>query len=209
MRTWNDVVFYRPDRETVYEHIDALFSEVVDWNLIETHYLDMMQVALSIQAGRVPPSMLLKRLGVHNRRNTLYRAFRALGRVQRTLFLLRYVSRPKLRRTIRAETTKIESYNDFLDWITFGGPVIKSGDPVEQTKRIKYTSLVANAIMLQNVVDLTNVINGMIAEGFAVTPEFISRLSPYLRRHILRFGRYVLKKDIPEPLRPVPIQIAA
>jgi TnpA family transposase len=209
MRNWNDVIFYRPDKETTYEHIDALFSDVIDWKLIETHYHDMMRVILSIQAGRVPPSMLLKRLGVKNKKNALYRAFRELGRVQRTLFLLRYVSQPKLRRTIRAETTKIESFNDFLDWITFGGPVIKSGDPVEQAKRIKYTSLIANAIMLQNVSDLTDVLNGMIAEGYPVTPEFISRLSPYMRRHILRFGRYELNEDIPEPLRPVPIQIAA
>ena len=94
------------------------------------------------------------------------------------MFLLRYVSKLKLRRYIRAETTKIESFNDFLDWITFGRPVIKSGDPMEQTKRIKYTSLVANAIMLQNVVGMTDVINGMIAEGYRVTPEFIGRLSP-------------------------------
>ncbi len=66
MRNWNDVIFYRPDKDTVYRHIDALFSEVIDWKLIETHYLDIMQVALSIQAGRIPPSMLLKRLGVRN-----------------------------------------------------------------------------------------------------------------------------------------------
>jgi len=85
----------------------------------------------------------------------LYQAFRELGRVQRTLFLLRYVNNPDVRRTIRAETTKIESFNDFLDWITFGSPVIKSGDPVEQEKQVKYASLVANAIMLSNVADLT------------------------------------------------------
>ncbi len=124
MRTWNDAVFYRPDKNTVYKHIDALFSETIDWRLIEMHWEDMMQVVLSIQAGMALPSMLLKRLGVHNKKNKLYRAFRELGRVERTLFLLRYVSRPELRRTIRAETTKIESYNDFLDWITFGGPII-------------------------------------------------------------------------------------
>jgi TnpA family transposase len=168
-----------------------------------------MQVAISIQAGMVLPSMLLKRLGIKNRKNKLYQAFRELGRVERTLFLLRYISEADLRRTIRTETTKIESYNDFLDWISFGGPVIKSGDPVEQAKQIKYMKLVANAIMLQNVVDLTNVLNGMIAEGLEVTAVFISHLSPYLRRHILRFGSYVLKDDIPEPLCPVPIQISA
>jgi TnpA family transposase len=209
MRTWDDVIFYRPDGEIKYEHIDALFTETIDWQLIETHWEDLMQVVISIQAGMVIPSMLLKRLGIKNRKNKLYQAFRELGRVQRTLFLLRYISEADLRRTIRAETTKIESYNDFLDWISFGGPVIKSGDPVEQAKQIKYMKLVANAIMLQNVVDLTNVLNGMIAEGLEVTAAFISHLSPYIRRHILRFGSYILKDDIPEPLCPVPIQIAA
>jgi TnpA family transposase len=47
----------------------------------------MIQVVLSIQAGRVMPSMLLRKLGTHNRRSLLYRAFRELGRVERTLFL--------------------------------------------------------------------------------------------------------------------------
>jgi TnpA family transposase len=84
------------------------------------------------QAGVVMPSMLLRKLGTYNRRSRLYRAFRELGRVERTLFLLRYISDGEVRRTIRAETTKIEAYNDFLDWVSFGGPVVKSGDPVEQ-----------------------------------------------------------------------------
>jgi TnpA family transposase len=76
----------------------------------------------------------------------------------------RYISDPQVRRSIRTETTKIESFNDFLDWITFGGPVIKSGDPVEQEKQVKYASLFANAIMLSDVADLTDVINAMAAD---------------------------------------------
>ncbi|WP_353851001.1 Tn3 family transposase [Acidiphilium sp.] len=49
-----------------------------------------------------------------NRKNLLYRAFRELGRVERTLFLLRFISNIELRHVIRAETTKIEAYNNFL-----------------------------------------------------------------------------------------------
>ena len=121
----------------------------------------------------------------------------------RTLFLLRYISEAELRQSIRAETTKIESFNDFLDWISFGGPVIKSGDPVEQTKRLKYMNLVANAVMLQNVVDLTGVLNAVSAEGYSVTKELVERLSPYIREHIRRFGQYVLDMDeMPKPLGP-------
>jgi TnpA family transposase len=147
----------------------ALFSKEIDWRLIETHWQDMMQVVLSIQAGLVLPSMLLRKLGSLNRKSRLCQAFRELGRVERTLFLLDYITNSQIRRTIRAETTKIESFNDFLDWITYGGPIIKSGDPVEQEKQLRYATLVANAIMLSNVADLTEVLSSM----HAVTRSFL------------------------------------
>lgn len=208
MRTWNDVKFYRASPGNHYKHLDPLFKENIDWALIERHWADMMQVVLSIQAGEVLPSMLLRRLGVHNRKNRLYRAFRELGRVVRTLFLLRYISETELRQTIRSETTKIESFNDFLDWISFGSPVIKSGDPVEQGKRVKYSSVVANAIMLHNVVDLTAVVNELVAEGITVTEEMVAHLSPFMREKIQRFGRYDLEIDSePTPLQPIPLNI--
>ncbi len=210
MRNWNDVTFYRPKKSTTYKHIDALFTEVVDWDFMERHVKDMLQVALSIQAGKVLPSMLLRRLGTRSRKNKLYRAFRELGRVERTLFLLRYISEPEFRFGIRAETTKIESFHDFMDWIAFGGSVIKSGDPVEQAKRMKYLDVIANAIMLQNVVDLTDVLNTMAEDGFEITPELVASLSPYIREHILRFGRLMLDtNDVPKPLKPKLVPFAA
>jgi len=140
----------------------------------------MMQVVLSIQAGKILPSTLLRKLGSHSRQNRLNRAFRELGRVVRTLFLLRYISEADLRRSIRTETTKVESYNDFLDWVGFGGPVLKSDDPVEQEKQVKYMDLVANVIMLHNVHDLTGILADMEAEGWRLTRELLAGLSPYI-----------------------------
>ena len=58
--------------------------------------------------------------------------------------------------------------------------MLRTGDPVEQEKRIKYRDLVANAIMLHNVVDMTNALVALQQEGVCVTPEATSRLSPYL-----------------------------
>lgn len=209
MRGLGDVAFYRPAKSIRYEHINALFGGEIDWDLIATHARDMIQVVLSIQAGWVMPSMLLRRLGTYNRRSLLYRAFRELGRVERTLFLLRFISSTEIRRVIRAETTKIEAYNDFLDWVSFGGPVIKSGDPIEQEKHLKYTSLVANTIMLSNVADITTALSAMAAHGQPVTPALVACLSPYTRGHILRFGRYALDMDdLPGPLDPQPLPFA-
>jgi TnpA family transposase len=210
MRTWNDVKFYRPTKDTRYKHIDALFTDTIDWDLIERHWQDLMQIVLSIQAGKILPSLILRKLGSRNRKSKLYRAFRELGRVERTAFLLRYISEHDFRFSIRAETTKIESFHSFLDWIAFGGTVIKSGDPIEQAKRIKYMDIVANAIMLNNVVDLTAVLNEMTEEGIDVTPELIQCLSPYMREHILRFGKWMLDMDDEPPaLQPELLIVAA
>lgn len=208
MRNWNDVTFYRPHKRAKYQHIDTLFTEAIDWDIIETHWFDMMQVVLSIQAGKVLPAMLLRKLGSKNRKNKLYQAFRELGRIERTIFLMRYISEPSFRFNIRAETTKIESFHNFLDWITFGGPIIKKGDPVEQAKHMKYMDIIANSIMLQNVVDLTKVLNTMAEEGFKITPELIASLSPYMCESILRFGKWNLNmQKLPNQLDPKPIQI--
>ncbi|MCP4096109.1 MAG: Tn3 family transposase [Planctomycetaceae bacterium] len=204
MRNWNKVSMYRPDRNLTFEHIDSWFNRHVKWQLIEDHWLDMMQVILSIHKGKLLPSWLLQKLNTDSPKNKLYLAFRELGRVIRTMFLLEFVSDPQTRREVQAATSKIESYNDFSQWIMFGGDgILKSRDPVENEKIIKYKDLIANAIMLQNVVDMTDVLHKMAQEGHAVTTEVVATFSPYLREHIKRFGEYVIDLEaIPPPLQP-------
>ena len=109
MRNVSVGAFYRPSAEASYEHVDPLFSRVVDRDLIEARWKDFIQVALSVQAGTVFPSMLLRKLGTQSRQNQLYRAFRELGRVVGLGLLLEHISTAELRRSIHAATTKIES----------------------------------------------------------------------------------------------------
>lgn len=201
MRNWNDVTFYKVSKDDSYEHIDELFSDTIDWKLIKTHWKDLMQVVISINQGKVLPSMLLQKLGTNSRKNKLYKAFRELGRVIRTIFLLEYANSEEIRRKIRATSNKIESFHFFHDWITFGGFIITTGDPVEQHKRNKYIDLIANAVMLHNVVDMTKVIDKLVKDGEEINPDFLSFLSPYLTEHIKRFGQYFLDlEENPEPL---------
>ena len=86
--------------------------------------------------------------------------------------------------------------------------MIKSGDPVEQLKQVKYMDLVANAVILQNVVDLTDVLASMSEEGLPVTRELVARTAPTIRDHLRRFGQYnVDMDDLPPPLQPKPLPI--
>lgn len=209
IRNWKDLIFYRPSKDTVYEHIDPLFSDVIDWALIETHWQDLLQVVLSIKAGKVLPSTLLRKLTNYSRKNRLYQAFRELGRVVRTVFLLKYLARLELREQIHAATNKVEAYNEFTQWLGFGGEEIPDKDPVEIEKRIKYRDLIANTVILQNTVDLTYALRDLAAEGHSIKREDVAALSPYWTEHIKRFGDYVLEWDeLPPTLEeelPIPV----
>ena len=83
---WTDLKLFRPSKDAKYEHIDELFDEPIKWDIIETHLPDMLRVAVSIKAGRVAPSTLLRKLGTYSKKNKLYVAMRELGRVVRTVF---------------------------------------------------------------------------------------------------------------------------
>ena len=60
IRNWKDLRFYRPAPHVHYQHIDTLFTDVIDWEVIETYWQDLMQVSLSIYMGRLSSPMLLR-----------------------------------------------------------------------------------------------------------------------------------------------------
>jgi TnpA family transposase len=121
IRHWQELTLFRPSKHARYQHIDTLFADPIDWRLIEQFLPDLFRVGLSIKAGKLTPSVILRRLGTYSRKNRLYFAMRELGRAVRTGFLLQYLSDHNLRRTILRAMNKSESFNGFLKWLFFGG----------------------------------------------------------------------------------------
>ena len=193
IRNWKGLTLFRPSKAARYKHIDSLFTDVIDWSLIATHLPDMLRIVLSIRAGRISPSTLLRKLGTYSRKNRLYQAFQELGRVIRTAFLLRYLHEAELRRTIQAATNKSETFNRFVQWLFFGGEgLIAENDRDRQRKLIKYNHLVANCLIFHNVQAQTRVLHQLAGEGHEFDEATLSRLSPYLTEHVNRFGKYTL-----------------
>lgn len=79
IRNIRDLMLYKVDRRRKYKHIDSLCRKSIDWALIERHYFDMMRAAVSIKAGRMTPSTILRRVGSERTKNKLYFAFREWG----------------------------------------------------------------------------------------------------------------------------------
>ncbi len=202
IRNWKDLILFRPTKDSRYKHIDGLFSDSINWNLIKTHLPDMLRVVLSIKAGKITASTILRRLGTDSRKNKLYFAFRELDRVVRTLFLLRYLGNLELRQLIQSATNKSESFNNFVQWLFFGGEgLIAENDRDKQRKYIKYNHLVANCLIFHNVHSQTRILHELAENGYKFDDETLSRISPYITDHVNRFGNYTLNlnRNTPAP----------
>lgn len=193
IRKIKDLTFFRAEPEQRFQALQPLFREAIDWDLITTHYQDMLRMVVSIRLGKITASTILRRLGTYSRKNKLYFAFRELGRVVRTVFLLDYIDSLELRQMVHSATNKCEEFNGFLKWSFFGSEgIIAENIQHEQRKVVKYNQLVANLIILHNVSGMTQVLQELQREGLALDKDVLAGLSPYRTSHINRFGDYTL-----------------
>jgi hypothetical protein len=72
-------------------------------------------------------------------------------------------------------------------------------DPIEQEKTIKYKDLIANAVLFQNVVDLTDILRDLQKQGYLINREDVAVVSPYMTAHVKRFGDYLIDMDTVPP----------
>ncbi|WP_257226304.1 Tn3 family transposase [Rhodococcus opacus] len=199
IRNWHDLNFYRPTAATRYGHIDSLFGDnAIDWGLIEKHWTDLLRTSISIREGRVSSVTLLRRLGNHSHKNRLYRALRELGRVIRTVTLLRYLSEPGLREQITAVTNKAEAFHGYSEWLMIGGKLIGHNDPDHQERVVKFNELLANCAIYSTALDITDVANGLAAEGYPVDTDDLATITPYIQHTIRRMGDLVLNLSPPQ-----------
>jgi hypothetical protein len=57
---------------------------------------------------------------------------------------------------------------------------------------VKYTGVIANCVMLDNVIEMNAALNRLSKEGVIPTIDELAALSPYQTRHLKRFGNYEL-----------------
>jgi hypothetical protein len=61
--------------------------------------------------------------------------------------------------------------------------------------------LVANAVILQNTVDISFAVKSLSAEGYRINRSLLATLSPYVTRNLKRYGDFVVDlQTVPQPL---------
>lgn len=152
----------------------------------------------------VSASLIMGKLGSYARQNSLATALREMGRIEKTIFILDYISSETLRRKIHRGLNKGEAMNSLARSIFFG----KRGELREralqdQLQRASALNIIINAISIWNTVYLTKAIeykkeNGVLHE------ELLHHISPLDWEHINFLGEYKFKQSTTlETLRPL------
>ena len=102
LRDLSERRLYIVDRRADYGALDCLIGGAINLRKIEENWDEILRMTASIRAGTAAPSVLLWRLAAYPRQNALARALREIGCLERTLFILDWISDPALSANNRA-----------------------------------------------------------------------------------------------------------
>ena len=108
IRDLTDRRLYVADARAAYKTLAPVVGGTIDLRIIADNWDEILRLAASIKAGTVAPSAILRRLAAYPRQNALAKALREIGRLERTLFTLDWISDPTLRRRANAGLNKGE-----------------------------------------------------------------------------------------------------
>jgi TnpA family transposase len=173
-----------------------LLQGKINEGLILRHWDDILRVAGSLKLGWVPASLLVSRLQAKPRKSGLARAIQEYGRLQKTLFVLRYAEDLDLRKRISRQLNKGEELGALKDFLFFANDGnVRKRLPEEQTDQALCLSLFVDAVIAWNTVYYQRVLDQLAAEGYPLNGEDLAHLSPTRHAHVNPYGRYSFDLD--------------
>jgi len=141
--------------------------------------------------GTVRDSELMRSLLTTERPSTLARAIADLGRIPKTLHLLRLITDEGYRRSILTQLNRGEGRHSLAREVFHGRHgELRQRYREGQEDQLSALGLVVNVLVLWNTVYMQVVLNQLRAEGHDVHPDDVARLSPLRYKHINFLGRY-------------------
>jgi TnpA family transposase len=179
----------RPAR--TYKHFLPLLGNPINTTLIIEHYDDILRLGASIKKGKVLPSHVLRQITTRHQQNQFSKALAEFGRIDRTDFMLRWISDPEFRRDVQVMLNKNEMGHILTDTIRIHRQgVILDRTQEHQSLRGKAIQFVRAMVVWANTKDGGDVVQRLRAEGQDITPEVLAHISPLGTKHILFNGDY-------------------
>jgi TnpA family transposase len=166
---------------SAYNALDPVIGGALDLRVVGENWDETLRLAASIKAGTVTPSAILRRLAAYPRQNALAKALKEIGRLERTLFTLDWISDPTLRRRTNAGLNKGEARNARARAVFFHRlGEIRDRTFENQRYRASGLNLAVAAIILWNTVYLGRAVEELRSRGETIPDELVAHVAARL-----------------------------
>ena len=186
-----DQVLSRIDRDADYGALQPLLRGRINIDLILEQWDQLVRLAASLKDRLTPAHVVMQRLANANASDRLAGALSQLGRLMKTLHILRYIQEEPLRDAIQLQLNRGEFRHIlakslfFANWGSF-----RSGDYEEVMNKASCLSLLSNAVLVWNTVHIARIVDQLRAAGHEVKDEDLARVSPLAHAHVIPNGSY-------------------
>ena len=184
-----DQILSRIDRAADYGVLQPLLRGRINIDLILEQWDQLVRLAASLKDLLAPAHVVMQRLVNANASDRLAGALSQLGRLMKTLHILRYIQEEPLRDAIQLQLNRGEfrlilaKSLFFANWGTF-----RSGDYEEVMNKASCLSLLSNAVLVWNTVHIARIVDQLRAAGHEVKDEDLARASPLAHAHVIPNG---------------------
>lgn len=186
-----DQVLSRIDRDADYGALQPLLRGRINVELIIEQWDQLVRLVASLKDRLTPAHVVMQRLVNANASDRLAAALSQLGRLMKTLHILRYIQEEPLRDAIQLQLNRGEFRHILAKWLFFanqGG--FRSGDYEEVMNKASCLSLLSNAVLIWNTVHIARIVDQLRAAGHEVKDEDLARVSPLAHAHVIPNGSY-------------------
>lgn len=182
---------WRIDRKADYGALDPVAYANVRLDLIREHWEDLIRLAGSLKLGHLQAAGVMRTLQVKDKPTSLAKALTELGRIIKTLHILRYIDDKPFRRRILVQLNRQESRHKLGRRLFHGERgEIRSPLRLGQQEQLSAFDLTINVITHWNAIYIQAVLGQLRCEGWDIDDADIGRLSSLIWRHINFLGRY-------------------
>ncbi|MFG6449105.1 Tn3 family transposase [Roseateles sp. BYS180W] len=185
-----DKVLFAPGKAADWPTLAAIIGGSLNIKLIDQTFDDCQRVMASIRQGTVTASLLLRKLASYPRQNSIALGLRELGRIERSLHMLKWLREPAYRRRVGAGLNKGEARHKLARAVFFHRlGEVRDRAFEDQQNRASGLNLVMQAITAWNTVYLERAIETIRLQQ-PVNDALLAHISPLGWNHISLTGDY-------------------
>jgi TnpA family transposase len=179
------------DRGADYGPLSTAASAKIDLARVRRHWPDILRVVASVYTGTVRAYDVVRMLQRDGHPTPLGEAIAAYGRIFKSLHILAYVDDETYRRDIKGIRNLQEGRHSLAAAIFHG----KKGELYQRYHKgmedqLGALGLVLNCVVLWNTFYINAALEQLRAQGYPVLDDDVTRLSPFVRRHLNVHGKY-------------------